>query len=364
MKDKLNLVLVGADKFNKGFGSRAHIPAIKALEKYYNFYGICTTKESSSKKLKEIHKTEKSYGNIDELVEDKNVDIITIAVRVRHHYDILWKSIKKRKIIYCEWPLCLNSSEASTIMSLAKQLKLKYHVVGTQGRFAPSVNYLKDMLDGGKIGELLFVKSHHMLPRFDVKENHWWSSQEEEHSGALGVASAHCLDTLQHILGNITSLCAQTETLHEEDKYIDTKNKFKWSAKDYVNILFYIKNKIPGSLTVCNLTNSNIGFELLVVGTKGHIKLVMPYYVSYSPGSLYMSLDGIEKKIEIPKTYLKINNIAPSSPGYNISYSLLNLYKCIKENKNVSPNFYDGYLLHKVVENIKLSHIERKWINI
>ena len=55
MKDKLNLVLVGADKFNKGFGSRAHIPAIKALEKYYNFYGICTTKESSSKKLKEIH---------------------------------------------------------------------------------------------------------------------------------------------------------------------------------------------------------------------------------------------------------------------------------------------------------------------
>ena len=106
MKDKLNLVLVGADKFNKGFGSRAHIPAIKALEKYYNFYGICTTKESSSKKLKEIHKTEKSYGNIDELVEDKNVDIITIAVRVRHHYDILWKSIKKRKIIYCEWPLC------------------------------------------------------------------------------------------------------------------------------------------------------------------------------------------------------------------------------------------------------------------
>ena len=69
MKDKLNFVLVGADKFNKGFGSRAHIPAIKALEKYYNFYAICTTKESSSKKLKEIHNTEKSYGNIDELVE-------------------------------------------------------------------------------------------------------------------------------------------------------------------------------------------------------------------------------------------------------------------------------------------------------
>ena len=364
MKNKLNLALVGADKFNNGFGARAHIPAIKALEKYFNFYAICTTKESSSKELKVIHNTEKSYGNIDELVEDKNVDIITVAVRVRHHYDILWKSLKKRKNLYCEWPLCLNSSEASAISSLAKQSKVKHHVVGTQGRFAPSVSYLKDLLYDGLIGDILFVKSHHMLPRFDVKENHWWSSQEEEHSGALGVASAHSLDTIQHIFGNITSLCSQTETLHKDDKYIDTKNKFQWSAKDYVNILFYINNKMPGSLTVCNLTNSNIGFELLVVGTKGHIKLVMPYYVSYSPGLLFLSLDGFEKNIEIPEKYFKIKTIKPDSPGYNISYSLLNLYECIMENNNVSPNFKDGYLLHKVIENIKSSHIEKKWITI
>jgi len=364
MKNKLNLALVGADKFNKGFGARAHIPAIKALEKYFNFYAICTTKESSSKELKEIHNTEKHYGNIDELVEDKNVDIITVAVRVRHHYDILWKSLRNKKFVYCEWPLCLNSSEASTISSLASQYKVKYHVVGTQGRFAPSVTYLKDLLNDGRIGDVLFVKSHHMLPRFEVTENHWWSSQEEEHSGALGVATAHSLDTIQHIIGNITSLCSQTDTLHKDDKYIDTKNEFQWSAKDYVNILFYANNKIPGSLTVCNLTNSNIGFELLIVGTKGHIKLIMPYYVSYSPGMLYMSLDGKEKNITIPKKYIKINNIKPDSPGYNISYSLLNMYQSIMENKDVSPNFNDGYLLHKVIENIKSSHNEKKWIYI
>ena len=260
--------------------------------------------------------------------------------------------------------MCLNSSEASTISSLASQYKVKYHLVGTQGRFAPSVTYLKDLLNDGRIGDVLFVKSHHMLPRFEVTENHWWSSQEEEHSGALGVATAHSLDTIQHIIGNITSLCSQTDTLHKDDKYIDTKNEFQWSAKDYVNILFYANNKIPGSLTVCNLTNSNIGFELLIVGTKGHIKLIMPYYVSYSPGMLYMSLDGKEKNITIPKKYIKINNIKPDSPGYNISYSLLNMYQSIMENKDVSPNFNDGYLLHKVIENIKSSHKEKKWIYI
>ena len=79
---------------------------------------------------------------------------------------------------------------------------------------------------------------------------------------------------------------------------------------------------------------------------------------------LYMSLDGKEKNITIPKKYIKINNIKPDSPGYNISYSLLNMYQSIMGNKDVSPNFNDGYLLHKVIENIKSSHNEKKWIYI
>ena len=40
------------------------------------------------------------------------------------------------------------------------------------------------------------------------------------------------------------------------------------------------------------------------------------------------------------------------------------MYQSIMENKDVSPNFNDGYLLHKVIENIKSSHNEKKWIYI
>ena len=103
--NKLNLVLIGADKNNIGFGSRAHIPAIKALNQFYNFYGICTTKEESSYELHKIHNTTRYYYNIDTLVNDKNVDVITIAVRVRHHYDLLWKAIHKKKIFSSKKPL-------------------------------------------------------------------------------------------------------------------------------------------------------------------------------------------------------------------------------------------------------------------
>ncbi len=360
---KLNIVLIGADKNNIGFGSRAHIPAIKALKQYYNFYGICTTKEESSYELHKIHNTSKYYYNIDTLVNDKYVDVIIIAVRVRHHYDLLWKAIHNKKIIYCEWPLCLNSTEASTIYNLNNEFKLKHTVVGTQGRFSPSISFFRDLLSDNVIGEILFVRSHHLLPRFNVKENHWWSSKEEEHSGALGVATAHSIDTIQSVFGDINKLIAVSKTLHQDDHYIDSKNKFKWTAKDYVNIMFTI-NDINGSLCVSNLTNNDIGFELFVAGKKGHIKINMPYYVSYSPGNIYLTTNGKEKKLDIPKKYLTINSLNSDSPGYNISYSLLNLFNCVKTNKTSKPNFNDGYKLHKLIDKIKESDVKMKWVNL
>ena len=90
----------------------------------------------------------------------------------------------------------------------------------------------------------------------------------------------------------------------------------------------------------------------------------MPYYVSYSPGSIYLTKNGIEKKLDIPKKYLKIDSLKSDSPGFNISYSLLNLFNCVKNKKPTKPSFYDGYKLHKLIDKIKQSDLEMKWVNL
>ena len=123
-------------------------------------------------------------------------------------------------------------------------------------------------------------------------------------------------------------------------------------------------NDINGSLCVSNLTNNDIGFELFVAGKKGHIKINMPYYVSYSPGNIYLTTNGKEKKLDIPKKYLTINSLNSDSPVYNISYSLLNLFNCVKTNKTSKPNFNDGYKLHKLIDKIKESDVKMKWVNL
>ena len=363
MKKSINVALIGADSNNIGFGSKAHIPAIQSLNEY-NLYAICTTKNKSSNDLAKLYGAETSYSNIDHLLDDNNVDMINIAVRVRHHYDILWKAIQKRKMIYCEWPLCLNENEAKTISNLSKNYNYNEHIIGTQARFAPGFTFIKEMIEQETIGEILFVKAHHLLTRFPVRSNHWWSSMEEEHSGALGVATAHTLDAIQSIFGNIKSLCAVTQTLFPDDKYSDSKEKFKWTAKDYVNLTFKLNYNIEGSLVVSNLADKEIGFELSVYGTKGHVKLVTPYYISYSPPTIYLSKNGIEQKVQIPLKYIKIDNLSNKSPGYNIAHSLKNMYYSLKNKKLIHPNFHDGYLLHNLIAMIKKSSDEKQWINI
>ena len=66
--------------------------------------------------------------------------------------DITSNLINNKKIIYCEWPLCLNSAEASTISNLYNEFKLKHTVVGTQGRFSPSISFFRDLLNENIIG--------------------------------------------------------------------------------------------------------------------------------------------------------------------------------------------------------------------
>ncbi len=363
MKNIINVALIGADANNNGFGSKAHIPAIQSLNEY-KLYAICTTKNKSSSDLAKLYGAQTSYSNIDDLLDDTNVDMINIAVRVRHHYDILWKAIHKKKMIYCEWPLCLNENEAKTISDLSKKHNYNEHIIGTQGRYSPGFSFIKEIIEKKTIGDILFVKAHHLLSRFPVRSNHWWSSMEEEHSGALGVATAHTIDSIQSIFGNIQSLSAVTKTLYPDDTYSDSKELFKWTAKDYVNLTFKLNSNIEGSLVVSNLADNEIGFELSVYGTKGHVKLKTPYYISYSPPTIYLSKNGIEQKINIPKKFIKINNLSNKSPGYNIAHSLNNYYYSLKNKKTIHPNFYDGYLLHNLIAKIKKSSDEQKWINI
>ena len=54
-----------------------------------------------------------------------------------------------------EWPLAKNLAEAETLLHLSKNHGVKRTAVGLQGRFAPVIWKLKDLIREGRIGKVL-----------------------------------------------------------------------------------------------------------------------------------------------------------------------------------------------------------------
>ena len=360
---KLKVAIIGVDQHLHGFGARAHIPAILAAPNI-QLEAVCTTRVDSARLAAERFGAKRYYTQVEDLVQDPDIDLVNVAVRVRSHYSLVWTVLKAKKMVYCEWPLGLNVLEARTLASLARQNNL-LTAIGTQGRFAPGILYLKQLIEDGYIGRPLMFHLSHFLPRFPVRSDHWWSAMEEEYSGALGVACAHATDTLQSILGSITEVSGYAETLHPHDHYADTAEPFTWTAMDAVSYQARLGSGVTGTAHISNLSTQQMGFRLDIFGDKGQLSATTPYYVSYSPITLKGMRSGeSETELEIPAEYFLASDLEVGSAGYNIAQALLKFRQAWLSGTDFHANFQDGYNLHSLLTAINTSWQERRWVSI
>lgn len=360
----LRVAIVGVDREGRGFGARAHVPAVRAVPGV-ELVAVCTAHEETARLAAQRLDLRRAYWRIEDLAADSEIDLVTIATRVRRHLPLAWTVLRAGKMVYCEWPLGLNAGEARLLTGLARGSGL-LTAVGTQGRFAPGILYLRDLVARGRIGRPLWFHLTHFLPRFPVRADHWWSATEEEHSGALGVATAHATDTLQAVLGPIQAVAGYAQTLHPTDRYADTSQPLRWTAMDTVSYQALVCGGISGTAHVSNLAATAMGFRLDIAGEEGQLTATAPDYVSYSPVSLTWARVGepAPSPLPIPPEYFLVGDLAEDSPGYNIFQAITALRRAWTEGKDFHPSFEDGCRLHGLVEVIRASWHGRRWVEV
>ena len=84
-------------------------------------------------------------SDIAELVSVPEVDIVTVTVNVPHHLEFVKAAIEAGKHVYCEWPLGNGLAKAKSVLG----------VVGTQARGSPEIEYVKQLITEGFVGEAL-----------------------------------------------------------------------------------------------------------------------------------------------------------------------------------------------------------------
>ena len=108
--EKIRVGVIGANA-HYGWGMRAHLPALLALPEY-QLTGVCTARRETAEESAKHYGASLAFNDYQEMAQHPDIDLISVAVKVPMHYDLVMAALRPGKHVYCEWPLGANLREA------------------------------------------------------------------------------------------------------------------------------------------------------------------------------------------------------------------------------------------------------------
>ncbi|MFN3335707.1 MAG: Gfo/Idh/MocA family protein, partial [Caldilinea sp.] len=127
----------------------------------------------------------KTAERLDDILTDPTLDAVVIATPARTHYMLAQMALDAGKHLFVEKPLTMDVNEGEQLVAHARQSGLTL-MVGHVFEYNPAVAYIKQMIDGGDLGELLYLYSRRVnLGRLQSDVNALWSIAPHDISIAL-----------------------------------------------------------------------------------------------------------------------------------------------------------------------------------
>src|SRR5207244_5870792 len=128
--------------------------AVGARADDFGITACSTTRRESADAASKLFDVPAAFDNHQELVNSPAVDVVAVTVKVPYHLELASAALEAGKAVYCEWPLGNGLKEAATLAALARKQGV-LAVAGLQARSAPSVAYVRDLIEQVYVGEVL-----------------------------------------------------------------------------------------------------------------------------------------------------------------------------------------------------------------
>ena len=230
---RLGVGLIGVTP-GRSWGAVAHMPALGALEEF-EVVALSTTREESARAAAAAFGVPRFYDNHAELVADPGVDVVAVTVKVPHHLELVRAAIAAGKHVYCEWPLGNGLDEALEMAALARKAGVRA-AVGLQARAAPVINYVRDLVRQGYVGEVLSTTlvGSGMNWGAVIDQPNAYTADKANGATLLTIPFGHTVDALCYCLGPFERLGALTARRRTSFTLAETGETRPMTAEDQV----------------------------------------------------------------------------------------------------------------------------------
>src|SRR5881296_1360410 len=233
---RIRVGIIGANP-DRGWAAEGHIPALKSLSDDFQITALSTSRRESADAASKLFGVPVAFDNHKDLVNRADVDVVAITVKVPYHLELATAALSAGKAVYCEWPLGNGLKEAETLAALAKK-KGVLAVAGLQARSAPSVAYVRDLIEQGYVGEVLSTTliGSEMGWGPTVELDKAYLNDKKNGATMLSIALGHAADALCHCLGEVRELSATTTMRRKSFTIVGTGESKPMTADDQVAV--------------------------------------------------------------------------------------------------------------------------------
>ena len=279
---KIKVGIVGS-----GFAANLHA---KAYQRCLNATLVAASAIDNLESFCEQHNIPNSYSDYREMLEQEDIQMVSICVPNYLHKEITLATAYAGKHVVCEKPLATTLKDADEMVNICKNNKVKL-MYAEDWVFAPALVRARDIYKEGAIGDILYVKA---------KESHGGShslyAQKLKYCGGgamihLGIHPAGFVAWLKEkgvveVIGR-TSKGGSNNLVHAE-----------FEGEDWAGAILTFEDDTFAFIEGNYITLGGMDDRIEIYGAKGNIKINL---TQGSPISVY-SPDGYEYAIEKAET--------------------------------------------------------------
>ncbi len=344
-----------------------HVPGIK-LDSRAQLVALCDpNKELLEQRVKQWGPV-KNTTRHEDIASDPAIDAVIICTPNHTHCDVTLACLRGGKHVMCEKPLGLNFGESALMFREAKSRNLR-HMTAFTYRFAPSMRYLKRMVDSGALGTPRHFRSQRFL---DWPETSWSWRQYKKLAGAgdLFDMTIHRIDFAQDLMGNMTSICGAVAQYAPRTRNPDGSSCAPSEVDDWSALICQFERGgvgvLEGSTLMKGYHNEGVGHDWAEVnGSEG-----TAVYQLKEPNSILVGKHGQSLlKVDVPADLLAPRG-SPRDPGHGLPstvfrYDLVyEFVSAIIEGRDAIPGFDHGARAQAVADAVLESFEKRIWVQI
>ena len=332
-----------------GFGQNVHVPALRSDPRCV-ITAICASNLGRARKVADRLKIPRAYGDAHALIEDPQIDAISIAVPPHQQPALIEAAAAAGKHVFCEKPVGADLESVVRAQAAVQRAKVN-HAVDFMFPEIPAWQKAKELLDGGLLGPLRHVAVSWHLETYAYRMGltDSWKVRSAGGGGTLNSFGSHCLYSIEWFLGRIARLTARLSPPPRDNR---SEARFHGWLE--------MEDGTPVSVSLAADAFLGGGHRLEFYGESGTLVLsnATPDYVN--------GFELLLGRRDDPKLVLLMQEDTATGDGRvtAVSQILQRFFDGIAQGKAVLPGLAEGLRVQSLLEAARRADRAGQWQNV